>query len=78
MAIKDSNCRIMITISKKQKKWLDEQCKILDKTQSQFIRWIISRKAQEISEYLYMQTDIAQADLEKLIEIVKTPWLKEK
>lgn len=74
--IKESNCRLQITISKEQKKWLEKQCKKLKITESQYIKWILSRKAQEIAEYLYMQTDESQEYLKEIIEIVKTPWLK--
>lgn len=70
MAIKESNTRLIITMSKKQKAWLMKQSKKHKVSASKFITWILSVKAREMLEL----TKLKDYELEELIEICKTKW----
>lgn len=75
--VKDTNKRVMITLSKKQITWLNKFCKKHNITVSQFIKWQISLKAQEMITLLKLvkDADTGIEDMEALNEIVKAKWL---
>lgn len=76
MINKNKNISIKITLNKRQNEWLETQCKKTHLTKSKFIAWVLSKKANEIIEYLYLKSNkLNDEQLEKLIEIVKTPWI---
>lgn len=67
----------MITLSKKQITWLNKFCKKHNITVSQFIKWQVSLKAQEMITLLKLvkDADTGIEDMEALNEIVKAKWL---
>lgn len=71
--IKDENVNIKITLSKKQTKWLEKQCIKCKCSKSKYIAWILSRKASEILEQMYLKKGYS---LEEIYEIAKTDWIK--
>jgi hypothetical protein len=75
--VKDTNKRVMITLSKKQITWLNKFCKKHNITVSQFIKWQVSLKAQEMITLLKLvkDADTGIEDMEALNEIVKAKWL---
>lgn len=75
--VKDTNKRVMITLSKKQITWLNKFCKKHNITVSQFIKWQVSLKAQEMITLLKLvkDADTGIEDMEELNEIVKAKWL---
>lgn len=50
MAVKKSNTRIIITISNKQKKWIDGMCEKLHLKQSKLIAWLLWTKSKDVQE----------------------------
>lgn len=70
--IKETNTRIIITVSKNQDIWLTKQAKKLKITKSKLIAWLISIKAREMLEI----TKLKDYELDELIAIAKTEWLK--
>lgn len=75
--VKNTNKRVMITLSKKQITWLNKFCKKHNITVSQFIKWQVSLKAQEMITLLKLvkDADTGIEDMEALNEIVKAKWL---
>lgn len=75
--VKDTNKRVTITLSKKQITWLNKFCKKHNITVSQFIKWQVSLKAQEMITLLKLvkDADTGIEDMEALNEIVKAKWL---
>lgn len=74
--IKEGMVNVKITLSTDQFIWLEKQSKKLKMTKSKFIAWILSKKANEMIEYLYLKdNEYTEHTLEKMIEIIKTPWL---
>ena len=75
--VKDTNKRVTITLSKKQITWLTKFCKKHNITVSQFIKWQVSLKAQEMITLLKLvkDADTGIEDMEALNEIVKAKWL---
>lgn len=75
--VKATNKRVMITLSKKQITWLNKFCKKHNITVSQFIKWQVSLKAQEMITLLKLvkDADTGIEDMEALNEIVKAKWL---
>lgn len=75
--VKDTNKRVTITLSKKQITWLNKFCKKHNITVSQFIKWQVSLKAQEMITLLKLvkDADTGIEDMEALNEIVKAKWI---
>lgn len=71
--IKKDNIRFNITLSKDQYKWLEKICKQKHISKSNFIKWILCRKINEIIQYLELPK-YTQEELNKLFEIAKTEW----
>lgn len=69
--IKPENERIMITLSKKQVKWLNESAKKLGITTSKFIKFLIDKNVASLARRM-----MNEEQLEMLIKIIKTPWIK--
>lgn len=71
MAVKKSNKRITITISKNQFNWLVNQSKKKDMTISHLISYLLVAKCNEIKEYL----DLNVNSFDDIKRIANTPWL---
>lgn len=71
MAIKSTNSRITITLTKKQVHWLNTQAKRKHLTLSQFVSWLVSAKANEIKDFLELNAE----DYNDIIRIAQTRWL---
>lgn len=69
--IKKDNIRFNITLTKEQYKWLQKICKQKQISKSNFIKWMLSRKINEIIQYLELPK-YTQEELNKLFEIAKT------
>ena len=67
--IKDSNERIILTLTKKQVSWLKEQSKKLDMTTSQFVKWLIDKNIGKLISRL------PERELQELIKLAKVKWL---
>lgn len=66
-----------ITLSIEQSKWLEKQLEITHLNKSKYIAWILSKKANEMYEYAYLQKNkLTEEEQEELIKIIKTPWIK--
>lgn len=78
MAVKKSNKRIMITLSKNQVNWLEKFCKKHGTTPSKYIKFLLSVKAEEML-YVLGIIDINTKEYEELTEelqqIIKTKWI---
>ena len=68
--IKPENERLMITLSKKQVKWLNDSAKKLGMTTSKFIKWLIDKNVASMARKL-----MTEEQLQELIRILKTPWI---
>ena len=53
MAIKKTNQRIMITLSKKQVAWIEKLAKQTKLTKSNLIKWLVSKNVEVLIEYIY-------------------------
>lgn len=69
MAVKTTNIRRMITLSKKQDKWLSTTAKKLNMTYSKFIKFLIDKNISNLISKL------PKKELDEIIKIAKTPWL---
>lgn len=77
MINKEKNINIKITLPIPQFKWIDSQAKKCKINKSKFISWLIAKKAIEMAEYCKLRENkVSQEELEELIRIVKTPWIK--
>lgn len=73
MAIKKTNQRIMITLSKKQVAWIEKLAKQTKLTKSNLIKWLISKNVEVLLEYIYRkENDLTN---EEIYRIIKTSWL---
>lgn len=73
--VKDSNERITITLPKAQMQWLRKTCEKAKIKPSDYIKWILCRKAEEIIEILKLQ-EMDINSQEELLEIIRTPWVE--
>lgn len=69
MAVKDTNTRMIITISKKQNEWLEKTAKKLKISKSKLIKWLMDKNIARIATFM------TEEDMKKLIIIAKTPWI---
>lgn len=69
MAIKKTNERIWITLTKRQVEFIRENAKKLDMTPSRFVKWLLDKNIGHIVNRL------PERDLERLIKIAKVKWL---
>lgn len=69
MAVKNTNTRVIITLSKKQNEWLEKTGKRLKLSKSKLIKWLMDKNITRISTFL------TEEDMKKLIIIAKTPWI---
>lgn len=68
--IRQENERIMITLTKKQVKWLKQQSKRLGISVSRFVKWCIDRNlAKVLHEYM------TEDQLKTMVRIAKAPWI---
>lgn len=74
--IKESNERVQITLSKEQANWLKKFCKCHEITPSKYIRWLLSKKAEEMLLLLKVNKDYIITE-EELKAIIQTKWLKD-
>lgn len=73
MAVKDTNQRIMITLSKKQITWIEKLAKQTRLTKSNLIKWLISKNVEVLIEYIYRKEN--NLTNEEIYRIIKTSWL---
>lgn len=71
--IKDTNKRIMITLSKKQIAWIQKLAKQTRLTKSELIKWLVSKNVEVLIEYIYRKEN--NLTTEEIYRIVKTSWL---
>ena len=69
MAVKESNERMMITLSKQQAKWIRTNAKKLGMTTSRFIKFLMDKNIAKFMSYLPSEK------LDELIRIAHTPWI---
>lgn len=69
--IKKNNTRVIITLTKKQADWLKKTAKKLDMSVSKLIKWLIDKNITKI-----INETIKGQELEELIKIAKTPWIR--
>ena len=74
---KESNTELRVTITKNQYKYIEEMSKKLKITKSQFIAWIISKKANELLELKAIRNGISQEQFEEICRVAKTNWLED-
>lgn len=67
--IKNTNIRRMITLSKKQDKWLSTNAKKLNMSYSNFIKFLIDKNIS------HLISKLPKKELDEIIKIAKTPWL---
>lgn len=73
--VKKTNDRITITLPKAQMDWLRETCKKAKIKPSEYIKWILCRKAEEIVTILKLQ-EMDIESYEELQRIIQTKWLE--
>jgi hypothetical protein len=73
MAIKKTNQRIMITLSKKQVAWIEKLAKQTKLTKSNLIKWLVSKNVEVLIEYIYRKENDLTND--EIYRIIKTSWL---
>jgi hypothetical protein len=73
MAIKKTNKRIMITLSKKQVAWIEKLAKQTKLTKSNLIKWLVSKNVEVLIEYIYRKENDLTND--EIYRIIKTSWL---
>lgn len=73
--IKDTNKRIMITLSKKQIAWIEKLAKQTRLTKSNLIKWLVSKNVEVLMEYIYRKEN--NLTTEEIQRIIKTSWLDE-
>lgn len=73
--IKDTNKRIMITLSKKQITWIEKLAKQTRLTKSNLIKWLVSKNVEVLIEYIYRKEN--NLTNEEIYRIIKTSWLDE-
>lgn len=71
--IKDTNKRIMITLSKKQIAWIEKLAKQTRLTKSNLIKWLVSKNVEVLIEYIYRKEN--NLTTEEIQRIIKTSWL---
>lgn len=69
MAVKATNERMMITLSKQQAKWIRTNAKKLGMTTSRFIKFLMDKN---IGKFMSL---LPQEQLDEIIRIAKTPWI---
>lgn len=69
MAVKSTNERIWITLSKKQVEFIRENAKRLDMTPSRFVKWLLDKNIAHIINRL------PERDIEELIKIARVKWV---
>lgn len=71
--VKNDNTRVIITLSKKQAKWLKDGAKKLHISVSKFVKWLIDKNiARIINDYL------SEEDYKTLVKVAKMPWVDRK
>lgn len=77
--VKKGNERIILTLPEKQVAWLRKMAKKAKITPSEYIKWILCRKAEELVKFLHYTEADDLVDLQEVlddeIEIIKTPWV---
>lgn len=68
--IQKGKTRIIFTCSKRQANWLENASKEIGISKSKLIRWLIEKNVQNIQQWATEQ------ELEALIKIARTPWIK--
>lgn len=68
--VKETNERVMITLSKAQATWLRKNAKKLHMSLSQFVKFLIDKNIAKFANQLTTE------ELDYLIKIAKTPWIK--
>lgn len=66
--ISKNNKEIRITLPKPQATWLEKTCKKAGISKSQYISWILIRKAEEMVKVLHQKTDLTEEEVKELIK----------
>lgn len=69
MAVKKTNERIWITLTRKQVEFIRENAKRLDITPSRFVKWLLDKNIGALISRL------PERDLEALIKIARVKWV---
>lgn len=67
--VKDSNERIILTLTKKQVSFIRENAKRLNITPSRFVKWLLDKNISHILNRL------PEKELEEIIRIAKVRWV---
>ena len=70
MAVAKNKTRVIFTCPIKQAKWLEETAKECGISTSKLIRWLIEKNIKNIQQWS------TQEELDTLIKIARTPWIK--
>lgn len=76
MALKEGNVMLQVSMKKEQRDWLYSFCKKHDITPSKYIRWLLSKKAEEMLRLLKID-DANIYTREELDIIVHHNWIDE-
>lgn len=68
--IKEDNTRIIITLSKKQAKWLKDTAKKTHMSVSKLCKWLMDKNISRIAQMM------TEEELKTMIKIARTPWIK--
>lgn len=76
MALKEGMVMLQVSMSKEQKEWLYQFCKNHKITPSKYIRWLLSKKAEEMLILLKVDKSNIYTE-DELIRIINTKWIEE-
>lgn len=73
MALKKGNVYLQVSMKKEQRDWLYSFCEKHNITPSKYIRWLLSKKAEEMIKLL--RIDKSSYSPEELEEIIHANWI---
>lgn len=76
MALKKNKKMLQVSISQEQYKWLDQFCKNRGITKSNYIKWMLCKKAEEMLLLLKVDPENRYTQ-DELEEIIKYKWLED-
>lgn len=76
MPLKEGMVMLQVSMRKEQKDWLYDFCKKHKITPSKYIRWLLSKKAEEMLKLLKIDDSNIYTE-EELIRIINTKWMEE-
>lgn len=68
--VKETNTRIIITVSKDQAAWLKKTAKKMKMSISRLCKWLMDKNIAKLASFL------TKKEWEELKRIAKTPWIR--